>query len=65
MKKARLVEGDSNANNHALQQWYAEEHLWPYNTSEYLISLNNKANKYLIKCSMSLREAGERQVKWD
>ena len=22
------AEGDSNANNHILQQWYAEEHLW-------------------------------------
>ena len=23
-------EGDSNANNHTLQQWYAEEHLWTH-----------------------------------
>ena len=26
-------EDDSNANNHALQQWYAEEHLWTHNAS--------------------------------
>ena len=26
-------EGDCNANNHALQQWYADEHLWTLNSS--------------------------------
>ena len=26
-------EGDSNANKHILQQWYAEEHLWTHNVS--------------------------------
>ena len=26
-------ERDSNANNQALQQWYAEEHLWTDNAS--------------------------------
>ena len=32
-------EGDSNTNNNALQQWYAEEHLWiPNNVlTEYII----------------------------
>ena len=25
-------EGDSYANNHTLQQWYAEEHLWTHNS---------------------------------
>ena len=37
-EKARLVdltgrtwlEGDWNANNNTLQQWYAEEHLWTH-----------------------------------
>ena len=29
-------EGDSNGNNHTLQQWNAEEHLWTHNTSNLL-----------------------------
>ena len=33
-------EGDGNANNRTLQQWYAKEHLWTHNVS------NLKANKY-------------------
>ena len=27
---------DSNANNHTLQQWYAEEHVWTHKTSNLL-----------------------------
>ena len=59
----RWQEGDSNANKHALQMWYAEEHLWTHNASNLWVDRlqqqkTNKSkkmsNKYLIKCSLSV-----------
>ena len=33
-RRARLIKVDSNTDNVALEQWYAEEHLWTHNVSK-------------------------------